>query len=99
MARRSGLGKGLGALLPEAAQEEPENAVLREVPIEQIQANRYQPRTRFDEEALESLAASIAELGVLQPILVRPTAEGSYELIAGERRWRAARQVGLKSVP
>lgn len=99
MARRSGLGKGLGALLPEASHEEPEDALLREVPIERIQANRYQPRTRFDDEALESLAASIAELGVLQPVLVRPTGEGSYELIAGERRWRAARSVGLKTIP
>lgn len=99
MARRSGLGKGLGALLPEAAQEAPEGASLREVPIDQIQANRFQPRAAFDEEALASLAASIEALGVLQPILVRPSGEGSYELIAGERRWRAARSVGLTTIP
>jgi ParB family chromosome partitioning protein len=99
MARRSGLGKGLGALIPtEVAGSH--GSALREVPISSIRPNTLQPRTHFDEEAMSALAASIRELGVLQPVLVRPIGDGSeYELIAGERRWRAARRAGLQTIP
>lgn len=99
MARRSGLGKGLNALLPDAAQAPPSGTELREVPLAQVRANPYQPRAAFDEEALEALAASIAELGVLQPILVRQISDSSYELIAGERRLRASQLAGLTAIP
>jgi ParB family chromosome partitioning protein len=72
---------------------------LDELPIASIQPNRFQPRGHFDEEALSLLADSIREVGVLQPVLVRPAGDGEYELIAGERRWRAARRVGLQTIP
>jgi len=100
MARRSGLGKGLGALIPTEVPGQPTSA-LREVPIGNIRPNSRQPRTYFDEEAMSALAASIRELGVLQPVLVKELAgeTDSYELIAGERRWRAARRAGLQSIP
>lgn len=102
--RQSGLGKGLGALLPtstEAPILEGGSTVGRliEINIADIRPNTYQPRSTFDDEGIESLAASIRELGVLQPILVRSTPEGGYELIAGERRWRAARRAGLAVIP
>ncbi|MDE3085622.1 MAG: ParB/RepB/Spo0J family partition protein [Acidobacteriota bacterium] len=97
MARRSGLGKGLGALIP--AEVRDRSSALREVPTSSIRPNPLQPRTRFDEEAMSSLAASIKEVGVLQPILVREAGAGEYELIAGERRWRAARRAGLQTMP
>jgi ParB family chromosome partitioning protein len=100
MARKSGLGKGLGALIPSEASDGDEG-VLREVSISSIQPNTFQPREHFDDEQLSSLAASIREIGVLQPILVRPI-EGhtdEFELIAGERRWRAARRAGLSTIP
>src|SRR5438270_3452729 len=96
--RRSGLGKGLGALIPAPVPGD-EGATLQEVPVGAIRASGQQPRTAFDEESLSSLAASIRELGVLQPILVRAVGEGTYELIAGERRWRAARRAGLQTIP
>lgn len=101
MARRSGLGKGLGALIP---SETPVGAAasalgLIELPITDLVANPFQPRTHFDEEALASLTASIRELGVLQPVLVRDQGDGTYELIAGERRWRAAKRAGLTVIP
>jgi ParB family chromosome partitioning protein len=99
MARRSGLGKGLGALIPTEVTGA-RGSALREVPISSIRPNALQPRTHFDEEAMSALAASIRELGVLQPVLVRPIGDGSeYELIAGERRWRAARRAGLQTIP
>ena len=100
MARPSGLGKGLGALIPTEVANDNTSA-LREVAIGAIKPNTYQPRSVFDEEAMSSLAASIKELGVLQPILVRPLEgeEHAYELIAGERRWRAARRAGLQTIP
>ncbi|MCD9624454.1 ParB/RepB/Spo0J family partition protein [Rhabdothermincola salaria] len=98
MGRRSGLGKGLGALIPTTATVE-EEAQLHELPISQIEPNRYQPREYFDEEQLVSLAASIRAVGVLQPVLVRPAGPERYELIAGERRWRAARRAGLQTIP
>ena len=97
MARRSGLGKGLGALIPTEARDR--DSALRVVPMTSIKPNPLQPRTRFDEEAMSSLASSIREVGVLQPILVREIEEDEYELIAGERRWRAARRAGLQTMP
>ena len=98
MARPGGLGKGLGALIPTGGQE-PSNAGLLELALSSITPNPQQPREHFDEEGLASLADSIREVGVLQPILVRRTGEDVYELIAGERRWRAARRVGLQTIP
>jgi ParB family chromosome partitioning protein len=97
--RRSGLGKGLGALIPATERLEDTDAALRELPVSEIRPNTYQPREHFDEEALVSLAASIQAVGVLQPILVRQTGPQEYELIAGERRWRAARRAGLQTIP
>jgi len=98
VARRSGLGKGLGALIPaEVARDR--SSTLREVSISSIRPNPLQPRTRFDEEAMTSLASSIREVGILQPVLVREAGEDDYELIAGERRWRAARRAGLQTIP
>lgn len=98
MARRSGLGRGLGALIPTEIANEG-NAALLELPVGLVTTNNFQPRRHFDEEALATLSASIRELGVLQPILVRPLDEGRYELIAGERRWRAAKRAGLQTIP
>lgn len=99
MARRSGLGKGLGALIPPTELAEDPGSQLREVPLTQIEPNRHQPRSYFDEEALVSLTASIREVGVLQPILVRQASDEHFELIAGERRWRAAKRAGLSTIP
>ena len=99
MARRSGLGKGLGALIPNDLTAPSDDATLRELQVSQIEPNQHQPRAQFDEEALVSLTDSIRELGVLQPILVRPSGHDRYELIAGERRWRAAKRAGLQTVP
>jgi len=100
VARRSGLGKGLGSLIPPSTEGLDEaGGQLRELPIATIVANTYQPRDHFDEEALVSLSASIRAVGVLQPILVRQTGDESFELIAGERRWRAAKRAGLQTIP
>ncbi|MCB0963580.1 MAG: ParB/RepB/Spo0J family partition protein [Acidimicrobiales bacterium] len=99
MARRSGLGKGLGALIPSDLATTDDDLALRELSVSQIEPNQHQPRDHFDEEALVSLTDSIRELGVLQPILVRPSGMDRYELIAGERRWRAAKRAGLQSIP
>lgn len=103
MARRGGLGKGLGALIPpggaEAAHVAAAAGGLQEIPIASIRPNKFQPRRHFDESALGELADSIREVGLLQPVLVRADGEGSYELIAGERRWRAARRAGLQMIP
>jgi ParB family transcriptional regulator, chromosome partitioning protein len=98
--RRSGLGRGLGALIPQdiADVTSPRTGV-REVPISQIEPNPYQPRSHFDEESLAGLTASIRELGVLQPILVRELGPDRYALIAGERRWRASKRAGLQFMP
>jgi ParB family chromosome partitioning protein len=102
--RRGGLGKGLGALIP--SDVAPSSAAslatrpgIEEVPINQIDPNPYQPRNRFDEETLAGLTASIRELGVLQPILVRQVSDDRYAIIAGERRWRAAKRAGLQFIP
>lgn len=107
MARRSGLGRGLSSLIPAetvAVQESHDAGVdsgpaLVELPVSAVVANRHQPRQAFDDEALASLTASVRELGVLQPVLVRALDDGTYELIAGERRWRAARRAGLDAIP
>lgn len=96
MARRSGLGKGLGALIP--AEPDTTESAFQDVDIVHIVPNPYQPRDRFDEESLAALAESISEVGVIQPIIVREATEG-YEIIAGERRWRAAQRAGLRSIP
>jgi ParB family transcriptional regulator, chromosome partitioning protein len=100
MARRSGLGKGLSALIPSEAMGE-SDSLLRVVPISHIKPNTFQPRSHFDEESMSALASSIREVGLLQPVLVREVdgEEESYELIAGERRWRAARRAGLQTIP
>ena len=96
----AGMGRGLEAILSvsteggSAREEE-----LRQLPLELISANPTQPRKRFDEDALEQLAASLGERGVLQPVLVRPAAGGRYEIVAGERRWRAAQIAGLARSP
>lgn len=92
-----GLGKGLGSLLSENSLEDGAHAVL--LPLEEIIPNREQPRKQFDEESLADLSASIAQHGVLQPLLVRPMPDGTYQLVAGERRWRASRMAGLTEVP
>ena len=99
MARPSGLGRGLGALIPSDISAADGEAVLRDIPVTDIVPNEYQPRAEFDEEALLTLSESIRELGVLQPILVRQGEDRRYHLIAGERRWRAARRAGLATVP
>lgn len=99
MARRSGLGKGLGALIPSDLTTPSDDATLRDLLVSQIEPNQHQPRGHFDEEALVSLTDSIRELGVLQPVLVRPAGPDRYELIAGERRWRAAKRAGLQTIP
>jgi ParB family chromosome partitioning protein len=98
--RERGMGRGLAAILAsnprEASDATPE---LRDIPVDLIAANPKQPRRRFDEESLLALADSLRERGVLQPILVRPVLGGTYELIAGERRWRAAQLAGVETVP
>ena len=102
MARRSGLGKGLGSLIPTtpadaAAPIDP--GAFRELPIASITPNRHQPRAHFDEESLVALTASVREVGVIQPVLVRPSGDGSYELIAGERRWRRREESRTRDHP
>jgi ParB family chromosome partitioning protein len=91
-----GLGRGLGALIPQTAGA---GAGLREVPVYAIRPNPWQPRTHFDEVELEELAQSIREHGVLQPVLVSQQPDGTYQLITGERRWRAIRRAGMPTVP
>ena len=98
--RSGGLGRGLGALIPSGgAMSTAAGSSLTELPVAAIIPNRFQPREHFDEEALVSLTASIREMGVLQPILVRPAVDDQYEIIAGERRWRAAKRAGLQHIP
>lgn len=97
--RRGGLGKGLASLIPTDIGNGAGEDGLREVPINQIEPNRHQPRSYFDEESLAALTASIRELGVLQPVLVRQVEPDRYELVAGERRWRAAKRAGLQVIP
>ena len=95
-----GIGRGLQAILSATSREAGvRREELRELPLELIAPNRRQPREHFDEEALRGLAMSLGERGVLQPVLVRPRDDGSYELVAGERRWRAAGIAGLATIP
>lgn len=95
--KKGGLGKGLDVLFAQNTLEDDARTVS--LPIEEVVPNRNQPRKQFDEEALGELSASIAQHGVLQPLLVRPLADGTYQLVAGERRWRASRMAGLTEVP
>ncbi len=97
--RLKGLGRGLDALLAANQEEEIEKGELQALPTIALQPGKYQPRTRMDPGSLEELAASIKAQGVMQPIMVRPVAEDAYEIIAGERRWRAAQIAGLVEVP
>jgi ParB family chromosome partitioning protein len=97
------MGRGLAAILsvsaPESTDGEQAAQELRELPVDLVKPNTSQPRRAFDETTLQALAESVAERGVLQPVLVRPRAGGTYEIVAGERRWRAARLAGLDTVP
>ena len=95
--KKGGLGKGLGALLAENSLDDASKTVT--LRISEIEPNRAQPRKQFDEASLAELSESIAQHGVLQPLLVRPMTDGSYQLVAGERRWRASRMAGLTEVP
>lgn len=95
--KKGGLGKGLDALFADNSTESPDGARL--LPISDIEPNRDQPRKQFDDAALRELADSIAEHGVIQPLLVRPVGGGVYQIVAGERRWRASRLAGLTEVP
>jgi ParB family transcriptional regulator, chromosome partitioning protein len=94
--RKRGMGRGLSAILPESSAGGPE---LRELPVGRIEPNPDQPRTNFERAALDALANSISSAGLLQPLIVRPLDGDRYELVAGERRWRAAQQAGLELVP
>ena len=93
------LGRGLGSLLSPDPEPAAEEAGQKTVPLEEIHPGRYQPRGSFDEESLAELARSIEAQGLMQPVLLRPRPQGGYELVAGERRWRAAGLAGLRSVP
>lgn len=95
--RRSGLGRGLESLIPSGSDDAPQPFAV--VPIGEIRPNPQQPRARFDDDTIDRLAESIAEVGVLQPIAVTRDQDGGYVLIAGERRWRAARRAGLSEIP
>jgi ParB family chromosome partitioning protein len=107
MAKKRGLGRGLDALLgPSSPADEAPAAGAADVnrfpdslPVDLIQRGRYQPRRRFDEDRLRELADSISAQGMVQPIVVRPTGDGRFEIVAGERRWRAAQMAGLADVP
>ena len=97
--KRSALGKGLDSLIPKDDIQTGGSSAINEIPIDQITPNPDQPRQNFDEEALEELAASIRELGIIQPLTLRSTGYGAYQIISGERRYRAAVLVGLTTVP
>lgn len=99
MSKRGGLGRGLSALIPGAPEAGEGLSGLLEVPVNAVTPNPKQPRTHWDEEEIKALAASIREVGILQPIVVRRSGEDGYELVAGERRLRAARVAGLATVP
>ncbi|HEU0250737.1 MAG TPA: ParB/RepB/Spo0J family partition protein [Solirubrobacteraceae bacterium] len=96
---KRGMGRGLDAILSVSTSDVKGGDELRELPVELIVANPNQPRRHFDEEALRALAGSLGERGVLQPVLVRPKPGGTYELVAGERRWRAAQIAGMSEIP
>jgi ParB family chromosome partitioning protein len=105
--QRRGLGRGLGSLIPTEAPgggvatdvAPPAGAYFADLPIGQVSANQVQPRQVFDEDAMAELVHSIQEVGLLQPVVVRRTGEESYELVMGERRWRAAQEAGLETIP
>ncbi len=97
MGKRNALGRGLGALIDDA--EKMQRAGISEVELTKIEVNPFQPRSKFDEEALGELAASIREIGLIQPVTLRETAEDKFQIIAGERRFRAAQMAGLESIP
>ncbi|MGE4585841.1 MAG: ParB/RepB/Spo0J family partition protein [Mangrovibacterium sp.] len=99
MAKRNALGRGLGALIDDAGTRTDHNTSISEIPVDNIEANPFQPRTTFEETALNELAASIREIGIIQPITLRKTGEGRYQIIAGERRLRASKLAGLKTIP
>ena len=99
MAVQKGLGKGLGALLGDFNEVSAEKSPYQLLPIYKVEPNKDQPRQDFDEEELQALADSIGEHGVIQPLTVRELSSGYYQIIAGERRWRAARLAGLKEIP
>jgi ParB family chromosome partitioning protein len=104
VARRPGLGRGLDSLIPsgEGRAAPPTGGggpTLLEIPVGDLSTNPNQPRLHFDEDALAELSASVREIGVLQPLLVRALPDGNYQIIAGERRWRAAQRAGLATVP
>jgi ParB family chromosome partitioning protein len=101
MAKQTGLGRGFGTLIPQAFDASllvEENERIQKIPVAELTPNPEQPRTIFDDEALAELAASIKQFGILQPLVIAPSDEG-YHIIAGERRWRAAKLAGLKVVP
>ena len=99
MASNKGLGRGLGALLGDFSDEPLENSPYKRLPIYKVEPNASQPRQDFDEEELQALSESIAVHGVIQPLTVRELPSGYYQIIAGERRWRAARMAGLSEIP
>ncbi|HEY3460145.1 MAG TPA: ParB/RepB/Spo0J family partition protein [Casimicrobiaceae bacterium] len=99
MIRSKGLGRGLDALLVGTDEEAPQGESLQMLPLDRLRRGRYQPRSKMDPASLAELALSIKEQGVMQPILVRPVDGGRFEIVAGERRWRAAQQAGLREVP
>ncbi len=98
MPARKALGRGLSALIPDQPPEAPAGEEFQHLPLDRIEANPFQPRVEFDQEAIDELADSIREKGVIQPVLVRPQGPG-FQLVAGERRLRAARQAGLSEIP
>ena len=97
--KRNALGRGLDSLLPMDDTPARGSSAINEIPLSLISANPDQPRRTFDEESLEELAASIAQIGIIQPLSLRKTGPESYQIIAGERRFRAAQMAGLESVP
>jgi ParB family chromosome partitioning protein len=99
MAKMKGLGRGLDALLAGSMDEEPGNSTLQNLTVDRLQPGKYQPRSRMDHASLEQLADSIKAQGIMQPILVRKVLGERFEIIAGERRWRAAQLAGLAEVP
>ena len=99
MAVQKGLGRGMGALFDDFDDVSPEKGPYKTLPIQKVEPNPDQPRRDFDPEELDALAASIAEHGLIQPLTVREMPNGYYQIIAGERRWRASRQAGLKELP
>lgn len=97
--KRRGLGRGLDALLQKEEEAPAAPAPIQSLPVSQLRPNRFQPRTQFDDDAIAELSASIKAQGVVQPLVVSPDEDGTYVIVAGERRWRASRLAGLETVP